>query len=77
MSPNVTPPKTFPKISLNRAEIAIPWKPRPSLNSQSITDFVARKYIPRSQLFSTGHIMLAPMMAIELILPYRYPPPEI
>ena len=85
MSPNVTPSKTlpksnppFPKISLNRTEIAIPWKPRSSLNSQSITDFVAKTDSPRSQLFSIGQLMLAPMTATELSsLPYRYPTPEI
>jgi hypothetical protein len=63
------------QISPNRAKIGLPWKPRPSLDCQPINDFIAGKDDARSQLSSTGQIMLAPITATELSnLPYRYPP---
>jgi hypothetical protein len=36
-------------ISSNLAKIGFPWKPRPSLNSQPITDLIAGNDGPRSQ----------------------------
>jgi hypothetical protein len=56
----------FYHISPNRAKIGLSWKPRPSLDFQPITDFIAGNDDPRSQLSSTGQIMLAPMTATEL-----------
>jgi hypothetical protein len=80
MVPSKNSPKfefAFYQISPNRAKIGLPWKPRPSLDCQPITDLIAGEYGARSQLSSTGQIMLAPITATELSnLPYRYPPPE-
>ena len=68
---------SFPQISLNRDEIAFPWKPRYSLHSLSITDFVAGKDDPRSHLISTCQITLSTMTATELsVLTYQYPRPK-
>jgi hypothetical protein len=79
----MVPSKNSPKfefalyqISPNRAKIGLPWKPRPSLDCQPITYFIAERDDARSQLSSTGQIMLAPITATDQIYRIGIHPPK-